>query len=341
MKRSTSVTVAAALLLAGGLLVVFGVAMVVVELPRVRTMPIQPPPRSQELLLGLGIPLWAVVTAVGIFRLRNWARISILVLSGFLAASSVFTLVVLIWVLPALMETQGRNIPPGTNTFVTLMVIAVPAVPLGCAVWWIILFLRKSVRGQFQAAAERESVSSNAGVVSQAPAATAPAVPAPPAAEMSRSRKIPTIILTIAVYILATSPLALLGLPSAARLSMPNIFLGILVTGWKAWASLAAMMALQLALGIALLLKKRRAIDGTIAYAVFVLLNSLLYIFSPARDALIAAALRNVPLPPSLPAEFFRHFMHVLLIFSMIFSALIALVALYFLFTRRRAYLSA
>lgn len=347
MKRSTSVTVAAALLLAGGLFIAFGAAMAVLGQVLIRTVPIQTPPRGQEtlgpLLFALGmealLALWAIVTAVGIFRLRNWARISILVLSCFLAVSTAFALVALIWTFRVLMDTQGRDIPPGMNTFLAVMVIAVTGVPLGCAIWWIILFLRKSVRLQFQAATlERASVSvASALVVSQAPAATAPAVLAPPAAEMSKSRKIPTSILVIAIYLLATSPLALLGLPYATRLHMPNILLGILVTGWRAWALLATLMALQFALGILLVLKKRRAIDGTIAYAVFVLLNSLLFIFSPAR----VAAFRNVPLPPNLPAEFFHHFVHVMLIFAMTFSILITFVALYFLFTRRRSYLSA
>ncbi len=351
MKRSTSVTVAAALLLAGGLFIAFGAAMAVLGQLLIRTVPIQTPPRGQithgPLLFGLGMEalfaLWAIVTAVGIFRLRNWARISILVLSCFLAVSTAFALVVLIWVFPVLMNTQGRDIPPGINTFVAVMVIAVTGIPLGCAIWWIILFLRKSVRVQFQTAAlERTSASVASAVVgSQVPAAKAPAVLAPPAAEMSKSRKIPTSILTIAIYILATSPFALLGLPYATSLHMPSIVLGVFVTGWKVWAWLATIFSLQLALGIALLLKKRWAIDGTIAYAFFVLLNSLLFIFSPARDAFVATVFRNAPLPSNLPAEFLRHFVHVMLIFTMIFSVLMALVALYFLFTRRRSYLSA
>ncbi len=351
MKRSTSVTLAAALLLAGGLFIAFAAAMAVLGQLLMRTVPIQTLPRGQEilgpLLFALGmeslLALWAIVTAIGLFRLRNWARISILVLSGFVAVSTAFALVALTSVLPVMMNTQVRDLPPGMSTFRTVMVIAVIVVPFGCAIWWLILFARKSVRLQFQAATlERASASVTSGVVvSQSPIATTPAMLTPPAAEIPRSPKIPTSILVIAIYLLAMSPLAVLGLPYAARLHMPNILLGILVTGWKAWASLATMMALQFALGIVLVLKKARAIDGTIAYAVFVLLNSLLCVFSPARGAMIAAALRNLPLPPEVPAETLRHFMHVMLTFSMIFSVLKALVALYFLFTRRRAYLSA
>jgi hypothetical protein len=351
MKRSTSVTVAAAFLLAGGLFITFGAVLAVLGQLLIRTVPIQTPHRGQEtlgpLLFALGmeslLALWAIVTAIGLFRLRNWARISILVLSGFVAISTAFALVALIAVLPVVMNTQVRELPPGMSTFLPVMVVSVTVVPFGCAIWWLILFLRKSVRLQFQATRlERASASVASGVVvSQSPIATAPAMFTPPAAEIPRPPKIPTSILVIAIYLLAMSPLALLGLPYAARLRMPNILLGILLTGWRAWASLATMMALQFALGILLVLKKAWAIDGTITYAVFVLLNSLLYAFSPARDAMIAAAFRNLPLPPEVPAEFFHQFMYVMLTFSIIFSVLKALVALYFLFTRRPAYLSA
>lgn len=254
-------TVAAALLLAGGLFIVFVVTMSVLGRQSIHTA--ASPTRGEEafgsLLFGLVINvllgLWAIVTAIGIFRLRKWARISILALSGFSAVSIAFALAIGIWAMPRLMEAQGRDTPTGVMTFLAVILVAVAGIPLGCSIWWLVLFLRKSVREQFEAKALEPEPSSVTREVaaSRTPDAAAPAVPAPPAAEMARPLKIPTSIYVIAIYLLATSAVGLLGLPFAGGRQMPSVLLGIPVTGWKAWASHGALMALQLALGTALL----------------------------------------------------------------------------------------
>lgn len=86
-----------------------------------------------------GLGLW---TSVGIFRLRSWARTSILVFAGFLAAGSVFNLLVTM-VVP-IPEFSG-----GTGPNVRGVVALMFGIPLAIAVWWLIQFNTLSTKAAF------------------------------------------------------------------------------------------------------------------------------------------------------------------------------------------------
>ncbi|MFL5640399.1 MAG: hypothetical protein ACJ78M_13595 [Gemmatimonadaceae bacterium] len=87
-----------------------------------------------------GIGFW---TSVGLFRLRSWARISILACAAFLAAGSAFCLLI----------TMVVPIPPEfgadtANTFRRTMA-TVFGIPLVIAVWWLIQFNTPSTKAAF------------------------------------------------------------------------------------------------------------------------------------------------------------------------------------------------
>jgi hypothetical protein len=353
MKRSGGVTAAAVVLLVGGallvLLVLFGALVQVV----LRAMKIQQPgaPQGQgmfvPLLFVLGMEglfaAWAIVTAIGIFRLRNWARISMLILAGYVAVISASGVVTVLLVIPMLEGTQIPSVSSGAHSGIQIAFVAILAIPLGCGIWWLIIFLQKSVRLQFQVAAMERASASAAGAVAlpQSGIFEAPVMLPTPAAEGAKLPKIPTSILVIAIWLVASAPFALLVLPYAISQHMPNVFFGILVTGWKAGALLGATLAFASLAGVGLLLKKPRAIDGTIGYAVFALVNSALSAFSPATGELMDVTLRTMKYPPEIQMEVMRHFMHRMMSFNLVFSGLLAVAALYFLVTRRRAYFAA
>ena len=87
-----------------------------------------------------GIGIW---TSVGLFRLRSWARTSILVFAGFLAACSILSLLV----------TMAVPIPPeftaGTEGTFRRMMAAMFGIPLAVAVWWLIQFNTQSTKAAF------------------------------------------------------------------------------------------------------------------------------------------------------------------------------------------------
>src|SRR6266446_138377 len=104
MSRPVGVTASAIVAILGSiftlLFAVMGISSLFIE-----TQP-QPPNSPQFVIVGAamftvfaGIGIW---TSVGIFRLRSWARTSILVFAGFLGASSIL----------GLLATMAMQTPP-------------------------------------------------------------------------------------------------------------------------------------------------------------------------------------------------------------------------------------
>jgi hypothetical protein len=87
-----------------------------------------------------GIGIW---TSVGLFRLRSWARMSMLVFAGFLAAFSLFALVVTMAVPMPPQVTRGT-----IHSFRQAMAV-VYGIPLAIAVWWLIQFNTRSTKAAF------------------------------------------------------------------------------------------------------------------------------------------------------------------------------------------------
>ena len=95
-------------------------------------------------LSGLGI-----ATAIGLLRLKPWARTSILIFSGFAAPICFLTTAVAAFV--PLGDTPGVPTDAG---IVRALVIGIYALPLLITVWWLVLFTRPSVRAAFSGGAD-------------------------------------------------------------------------------------------------------------------------------------------------------------------------------------------
>jgi hypothetical protein len=105
-------------------------------------------PNSAQLLLGCaviyvalgGVGIW---TSVGLFRLRSWARTSILVFAGFVVAISIF----------ALVATMAVPMPPeimaGTGITIYRVMAVTFGIPLAIGVWWLIQFNTRSTKAAF------------------------------------------------------------------------------------------------------------------------------------------------------------------------------------------------
>jgi len=160
-KRSASVTIAAvvALLCCLFLLLCCSVAflgMLLVKLPG--SAPEVPPLVRNIALVTEGflicLCLFGMATGIGLFYLRNWARISILIWGGF----SVFFGAIGIPI--AYLTTFSANtttpaLPADSMQAVRWILLFIYGVPLLIGIWWLILFNRKSVKAQF--AGGRES----------------------------------------------------------------------------------------------------------------------------------------------------------------------------------------
>jgi hypothetical protein len=143
MSRPVGVTASAIVAILGSifalLLAVLSVASLFIETPQ--------PQHPQFVIAGAamftaltGIGIW---TSVGLFRLRSWARTSILVFAGFLAAVSAFSLL-LTMAVPIPPEFSGAT----EHTFRRMMAVMF-GVPLAIAVWWLIQFNTPSTKAAF------------------------------------------------------------------------------------------------------------------------------------------------------------------------------------------------
>jgi hypothetical protein len=146
MSRPVGVTASAIVAILGSILALVFAGMGIASLFIETTRP-QPPNSAQLVIAGTmiivafaGIGIW---TSVGLFRLRSWARTSILVFAGFLAAGSVFSLLITMAI------PKSPTYSADTEHVVRLAMAAMFGIPLAIAVWWLIQFNSQSTKAAF------------------------------------------------------------------------------------------------------------------------------------------------------------------------------------------------
>lgn len=337
MKRSPGVTAAAVtLIVLGSFALLEAVLMVSIAL-MMRAIQPKVAPAVTPVLLIMGVVFlliggWGIASGIGLLRLRPWGRISALVIAALLICVALPGLYRVPHLIRATTGIPTVTAVPGmiASEYVGMAIVTV--LPLALGLWWLLLLTRKRVRAQFAAG-------SAAALASASPDAEIPSpLAVPPLASESSAPKIPTSVLVIAIFLLAGGAIGLLGLPLIVHMHQPSMILGMLVTGWKLWLASALMLAAELIFGIALLRKQSWAIDATMAFVIFTVLNSLLFVISPARNAFLALIFQHYPMPAMASDPIFHHFMDILINGGFVLSVILSLVALYFLFTRRRAY---
>ena len=154
MKKPFGVSASAIFALLGSLLILlFFVLLILVLLFSPGRVPLAPEAKL-GLILGLTmfgiLGAWGTTTAIGLFRLRNWARISILIFAGFLALMGLFSVPILLLMPPP------PSAPPSYGTVRT--VIAAVYGGLGVlGLFWLYYFCRRATREAFVGTAAVES----------------------------------------------------------------------------------------------------------------------------------------------------------------------------------------
>jgi hypothetical protein len=108
------------------------------------------------LILGLSflyaaLAVWAILTVIGILRLRPWARYSILVFGGGLAAVGLLLAVgtALSRALVAAIPANGRTTDPHLMAVIFTILIAFYAATATIGTWWLIYFNLRPTRELF------------------------------------------------------------------------------------------------------------------------------------------------------------------------------------------------
>jgi hypothetical protein len=120
--------------------------------PSSATPPIPPFVKSTAIVMMVllaGLAIFGIFTSVGVLHLKNWARVSMLIWGGVMAAFCGLALPFAAFV--TMPEAPAES--PMALPFVRLLLIVVYGIPFLIGVWWLLLFNQRAIKEQFLAAA--------------------------------------------------------------------------------------------------------------------------------------------------------------------------------------------
>jgi hypothetical protein len=155
-QRSAAVMASGVIAILGSLVTAIGILIGMMGLLLASRFP-TPTPNPMDTMPGLrvmtaaimaiffAVTIWGAFSGVGIIRLRNWARISVLVWSGIAAPMCAMAILFV-----AFMPMPPSPNPTMLRTMIHVVTVLFYGGPLAIAVWWLILFTRPKVVAQFK-----------------------------------------------------------------------------------------------------------------------------------------------------------------------------------------------
>ena len=193
--------------------------------------------------------IWGFLTAAGIFRRREWARISMVIFAVLLVGMGGSALVGIIFIkLP-----PNASLTPQMMLGIRLGIAAFYGAMTLIGAWWLLLFNSSRAKHYFS--------ESGTGI---------------PAGVPSESGR-PLSISIIGWYLLIST----LFTATAAILRVPGMLFGAVLTGWVALAVYTVFTAVNLYLGSGLLQLQEPARVGSIVYFLIVAANSVVTVLLP------------------------------------------------------------
>jgi len=339
MKRSIGVTVIAMLSFIGSVLT-FAMGVLVLA-----AMVLAPAPHSNQFpgspmffriilvfaaLIYLLPAVWGMVTSIGLWRLKNWARISIIVFSVLLSATGGFAgLISFVVPFPAL---PNRGVDPTVLSSIRIAMGAFWLTLLGIGIWWLVFFNRPKVKAQFVKPASETADAYTLQTV-QPPQYTT-AMPLAPGA-VARPLSI-----TILAWLLLAGGLLI---PLCLFLRTPAILFTKLLTGRPATAFFLSFAVMQLCIGIGLLRLKPAARTAAITYFVFGAVNTAVFYLAPGGRArgLVLMESQQSMFPWMRPFQNQPQFLFdptPMFVIGAVAGVLGAAIPIYFLITRKLAF---
>jgi hypothetical protein len=236
-----------------------------------------------------GLAILGIFTGVGVLRLKNWARISVLVWSGVTAAICAFILAFLAFIPFPVPPNAGT--PSNMATLVRLSTALVYGLPLAIAVWWLILFSRKTIAAQFETGIGNPLDPS--GFPVEPTSASKPTLPLP--------------ITVLAVFLLFSSLSVFL-----IFLHLPVLFFAHALRGPVGTVAWITTCLLSTAAGIGLLCRKVWSYWLTLGLQLLWLLSGVVTLTSPKYPDLMHEAMSSMTFSttpyPEYPIERLRTF---------------------------------
>jgi uncharacterized membrane protein (DUF2068 family) len=281
-------------------------------------------------LMAFGFGAWGIASAVGLLRLREWARISTIVFSAIFLLFAIFPMLMLLMIPPLPLEStklaQGTSSEEITH-LIRIGMAAVYLIPAAVAVWWLIFFNRGAVKAQFVARSVLASFPESP--------ANVPAVPLIPA-EAGPAR--PVSINIIGWYMIVAGGLML---PFPLLMPMPVGFLGWVLTGRRASLLFLTYGVIHLGLGYGLLKLKPLSRTLTIWYFLWTVANSLAQALLPGREVRLKATLDSMAASLGAPQSqlaWYIHFARFGLWAGNAFAVLVAALIIWLLAREKQAF---
>jgi hypothetical protein len=350
MNRSAGVTVIAVLSLIGSALTILMsifMAVLMVVITSIAATPERsdfpaPPAFVKIILLFSALMLllpaiWGIISSIGLFRLKNWARISTIVFSVLLILMGGFGLLASL-LMP---NPSAPNYPIASSVMVIqrIFMAVFYLVHLGIGIWWLVFFTRPKVAQQFRRAPLTETVGASLPMTQPMEVLAAPAT-------LVNVRRRPVSITVIAWFMLAGCAF----MPLGFVLHTPALLFTKIVTGWSAALVYLIYIAVSLYIGIGLLRLKPAARLAGIGYYIFGVVNAAVFCGAPGVSARIRAlmdmqqsmfpwmpawnTLPNIQIDP-------EPFITMGMIGGFICSLIMLAIVLYFLITCKKAFQAA
>ena len=259
-----------------------------------------------EAIVFLGLSVVGIVCSIGLLRLKNWARVSFLIfggLLGFFGLVGVFGSAVALVAMPSFLPPQSQ-VSPGLIRGVMVVLLVFELILGALGIFWLVYFSRRRVKATFVGEAE-------ANVARRGP-----------------------LSMTIIAWILVVGgALSLLYVP----FSVPAVVFGIVLRGWAARIVFAFFAAVSLAAGVGILRWRPKAHSLALGLYVVGLFNALSLLIPGSMERMLVAVQEFLPRTPVQQAVSMEPFLWIGFLSGFLGSC----VFLWFLVTRRRAFLEA
>jgi len=369
MRRPTGVILTCIVLGCAALLLLFSAAgsflaiLLMGHLPATTAQPAPPPGMMNAIFVIIGLvyivlAAWAIATIVGLAKMRNWARYSVIVIGAGFALMGVFGAIAMVAA-----QTMAHSVPmpPGQNPAVLHMVMLAGALfwlaIAAVGIWWIVYFALRTTREAFALAAGPQAIAipgyipppspydpSSYAVASYIPAPdpNAPPVVAPvlmldQAVAASAPPRRPLAI-TITAWLLIAGAVFILPF---CFLPLPTFLFGVVMSGWPAHLTMLSLTVLSLLTGIGLLRLEKIALYAAYVFYAIGIFNTALYLLPSVRDRMIALqmdTMQKFSMGMPQPFPFDHHMMTLMMIPGLIFSTACWLVLVILLFINRAAF---
>jgi hypothetical protein len=264
------------------------------------------------------LAIWAILTVIGILRLRSWGRYSILIIGGGLAVvgilATAFSLLFSHTMLPAL-QAQQSAVDPHLMTLVFLFVAAIYLFIAAVGIWWLIYFNLRFIREIFSHQAML--------------------VPSLGSVGTSFSRT-PTAIQIIGGFFLFSSVCCLL----CVFLPFPAFLLGFIIPPKGAHILYLCFAILTASMGYGLLRLNESARLLTITFQIFGCVNIALAILPWYQRQFCLYMTRLIPAMPTMtgqPQAFFNY-SAALVVFSCIWGLIVYGLVIWLLYRHRASF---